>query len=705
MIAILQEIPLIFVPELNSINMKYLTLHATRAIRFRRFDRKGYAIFRSMHKIVNIGMVATATLLFALNDSAQAQVKAQPKHPVENGSVELEEVEVTASRSAMPINRAAKIVTVLTARDIAAAPVTSIQDLLEYATGVDVRQRGEGGTQSDISIRGGTFDQIAVLLNGVNLSNPQTGHYSFDLPVNLSDIERIEIISGPSSRIFGASAFAGAINIITKTGQENRVTAEAYAAKHQTWKLESGINHTTSHFDQRLSAGYQSSGGYTDNTDYKILNLFWQSELRTEEAKFNFQAGYNDKGYGANSFYTAAYPNQYDHTRRLFASVGAETHGKIRFTPKVYWTRHFDRFELFRSEPASWYKGHNYHETQVFGANLNATADWSLGRTSAGVEFRNEGVRSNVLGHPLDEPIEVPFEKGNYYTKSDNRTNISYFLEHQIEVSRLIVSLGVLANYNTALNNDLSYYPGIDVSYRLTPQLRLYGSWNKALRMPTFTDLYYESKTNKGNPHLRPEKSEAFEMGVKYDAPALKAHLAGFYHKGKDMIDWVKLNPDDLWESQNLTQLDNVGLESNITFLPRQCFSPHFFIQKVELGYAYIHQKKDSKGYLSNYALNYLKHKFTGQITHSLFKGMSATWYTRWQDRAGAYIKYENLKPTHSEDYAPYCLVDLKLNWQHKNWVVYTEMNNLFNSTYYDLGNIPQPGFGLKVGCRYTFSY
>ena len=685
--------------------MNYWESHTQVAVRFRRFDRKRYAAFRSMHKVINIGVVTASTLLFALPDTVQAQKTIEPNRTGEEASVELEEVEVTASRAPIARNQATKIVTVIPAREIAAAPVTSIQDLLEYAAGIDVRQRGEGGTQADISIRGGTFDQIAVLLNGVNLSNPQTGHYSFDLPVNLSDIERIEVVSGPSSRIFGASAFAGAINIITKTGKENRISTDNYAGMHKLWKLEAAINHATTHFGQRLSAGYASSGGYIDNTDFKQLNLFWQSELKSEEADFQFQAGYNDKGYGANSFYSASYPNQYDKTRRFFLSAGGETHGKIKFTPKVYWTRHFDRYELFRSDPADWYTGHNYHEKEVFGANLNATTQWKLGRTSMGVEFRNEGVKSNVLGKPMKEPQDVPFEKEGKYLKSDNRSNISYFLEHNVLLRRFTLSVGVLANYNSALNEGIHFYPGIDASYRIGDNFRLYGSWNRALRMPTFTDLYYEGKTNKGNPDLKPEESEAFEVGLKYNTYFLRAHIAGFYRKGKNMIDWVKEKPEDIWESQNLTKVDNLGFETNLSLLPRELGNERFFIRKIELGYAFIHQDKDSEGYISNYALDYLKHKFTAQLSHSIWKGFSATWYVRWQDRAGSYTKYENLKPAYEEPYAPYCLVDMKVNWEYQRLNLYAELNNLLNSTYYDLGNIPQPGIWFKAGFRYSFKY
>lgn len=675
------------------------------AFRFRRLTRKGYGIFCSLHKVVNIGVIAAATLHFALPQTAQGQQTVRTGEKGEETTIEIDEIEVTASLAPISMNQAARIVTVITASEIAASPATSIQDLLEYAAGVDVRQRGEGGTQADVSIRGGTFDQIAVLLNGINLSNPQTGHYSFDLPVNLSDIERIEILSGPSSRIFGASAFAGAINIITRTAMENRVTTDVYAGMHEAWKVETGLNHTQKQFSQRLSAGYASSGGYIDNTDYRQLNLAWQSMVRTEEGDFRFQAGYNDKGYGANSFYSAAYPNQYDHTRRLFLSAGAETRGRVRLTPKVYWTRHFDTYKLFRDNLAEWYTGHNYHETEVFGANLNASTDWLWGRTTTGAEIRNEGVRSNVLGKPMDEPIKVPFEKDKYYLKSDNRTHISYFLEHNILLRRFTLSAGVLAYYNTALNERMRLYPGIDASYRIADNVRIYGSWNKALRMPTFTDLYYESKVILGNPNLKPEKSEAFEIGTKYATHYLRAHVAGFYRKGKDMIDWVKLNPEDIWESRNLTKVNNIGVETNLSILPRELGNPRFFIRKAEVGYAFIHQEKDSEGYISNYALEYLRHKLTFHLHHTVWNDLTASWYLRYQDRAGSYTKYIDAQPAYEQPYSPYCTVDLKLNWQRKDLNLYAEISNLFNTTYYDLGNIPQPGIWVKAGLSYSFTY
>ena len=217
--------------------MNYWESHTQVAVRFRRFDRKRYAAFRSMHKVINIGVVTASTLLFALPDTAQAQKAIEPNRTGEEASVELEEVEVTASRAPIARNQATKIVTVIPAREIAAAPVTSIQDLLEYAAGIDVRQRGEGGTQADISIRGGTFDQIAVLLNGVNLSNPQTGHYSFDLPVNLSDIERIEVVSVYSGPALSPERSISSRKQEKRTGSRPTITLECISSGN--WKLPS----------------------------------------------------------------------------------------------------------------------------------------------------------------------------------------------------------------------------------------------------------------------------------------------------------------------------------------------------------------------------------------------------------------------------------------------------------------------------------
>ena len=185
---------------------------------FKHFSRTGYALFACLGREVLIGTLSVATLTYAKADGVSVRTDLDGLGMADTvRAVMLGGVDVTASRAPLAGGRAPRIVTVLDRGAIAAAPAQSVNDLLKYAVGVDVRQRGPIGAQTDVSIRGGTSEHIAILLDGVNICDPQTGHNSFDLPVDVSDIERIEIIEGPAGRIFGTSSLLGAVNIVTKT--------------------------------------------------------------------------------------------------------------------------------------------------------------------------------------------------------------------------------------------------------------------------------------------------------------------------------------------------------------------------------------------------------------------------------------------------------------------------------------------------------
>ena len=203
-----------------------------KALRFRQFSRKGYALFACLGRVVTIGVLSVAT--------QQTAIAASDDNRVADGSavstsadtlstdkeVTLDDLEVTGSRAPLALGQAARMVTVLSREDIQAAPVQSINDLLKYAVGVDVRQRGPLGAQTDIGIRGSSSEQIAILLNGVNICDPQTGHNAFDLPCDLSDIVRIEVLEGPAGRVYGTSSLVGAVNVVTtsspKLGEAKR---------------------------------------------------------------------------------------------------------------------------------------------------------------------------------------------------------------------------------------------------------------------------------------------------------------------------------------------------------------------------------------------------------------------------------------------------------------------------------------------------
>jgi iron complex outermembrane receptor protein len=664
-----------------------------QAFRFKRFARKNYAVFNSLHKVVNTGVIASCMLVFAATTETAAQSQAVAARDTVLPEQELDELVVTASKADLTMNQVAKLVTVITREEIARQPVESVSDLLKTVVGLDVRQRGPNGVLSGIAVRGGTFEQTAILLNGANLTNPQTGHYNLDLPINLSDIERIEIIQGPTSLPYGAGAFSGGINIVTKKNSDTGLSLEAKSGMHELFEVNARGSLKSSASSHSLSAGYASSEGYTENSDYKTFNTLWQSNFQAnDDARLNFQLGANDKVYGANTFYSAAYPNQFDESRSLFAAVKGEAGKKLKFMPQLYWNRHYDHYQLIRNEAT----GENFHRSDVFGFNLNTQYRWIAGITNFGGEIRNEGIISSNLGrNPLSNPGK--------YKLTDNRTNISYFLEHNFLLNQFTLNICLLANYNTAFTDDAGFLPSINAAYWLTTHWKIFASWTNATRMPTFTDLYYKGRTHKGNSDVRPEKSTSFELGVKYDHPSVTASVNGFYMQGINLIDWVKQHPDSLWESRNLTDLNKTGLEANVALRLKRIF-PQLPDVRLDLGYMFMNQTKDASGLISNYVMDYLRHKFTVGLSHPIYKNISADWRFRWQDRDGSYTKYENHQSTGVETpYNPFSMLDVKFNWKIKDFNVFLNINNLFDTYYFDLGNIPQPGFWLIAGIGYSY--
>ena len=477
---------------------KSLVRRANYVLTFRKFGRKGYSIFQSLHKMVRIGCLSITYLVFAIPANAERNMIIAGHDSITSmKDIEVEEVVVSAQRAPVAFSQVARIVKVIGKEEIQSAPVQSIQDLLRYALGVDVRQRGGLGVQTDISIRGGSFDQVLILLNGININDPQTGHHSLNLPVSFDAIDRIEILEGPASRIYGPNALAGAINIITGTTDNSNLKVRISGG--QNGYHDSGLSGTfvSGKVKNFISADHRNSDGYIKNTDFSLTDAFYQGKLITKGAALDWQAGITDRGFGANSFYTPAYPDQFEHVKTTFASVKLETGKVVHFTPSLYWRRNQDRFELYRYPElaASWYKGHNYHLTDVFGTNLNAWFTTSLGKTAFGADFRSENIRSNVLGTPLVNPIPVPGEAGKFFTKSDNRSNMSLFVEHSIYLERFTASAGVMANWNSQLGTKWNLFPGIDLSYQLSTAIKWYSSVNSSLRMPTFTDLYFSTQS------------------------------------------------------------------------------------------------------------------------------------------------------------------------------------------------------------------
>ena len=678
-----------------------------KALRFRQFTRKRWALFACVGRVVTIGVLSVATLRSAavtatdtLSVAGGSAASNTDDGQTTDKEATLDDVEVTGSRAPLALGQAARMVTVLSREDIQAAPVQSINDLLKMAVGVDVRQRGPIGAQTDVGIRGGTSEQITILLNGINICDPQTGHNAFDLPCDISDIERIEVLEGPAGRVYGTSSLMGAINIVTKDGRskmaEVRVEGGSFGYLSTAGRI--ALTSRLLPLTSQLSTSYTRSDGYQRaksgalNSDYSGGKVYYQGGYNTKDIRIGWHAGLSIKGFGSNTFYSAKFDEQYEKTTKIYTAIKGETKGWFHFSPSIYWNRSYDRFELIRGTEDK--VPFNYHRTDVFGVNLNSYFDWQLGRTALGAEFRNEDIVSGNLGEPLNKPIHISGTDRDYLYGL-NRSNLSFHLEHNILLKRFTLSAGFIAVKNTWNQMPFTLYPGVDASYRIGDNWKVYASYNSSLRMPSFTELYYSVGGHKADKYLKPEELRAVEGGIKYAGQWLTMKASIFHHHSRDMIDWVRdtRDADAVWQSVNLTKVNTFGQEVTLA----SQFSPF----TLQLSYCHLHQSKDVPDYLqSQYSLEYLRHKVTAQLQMPIFALLNLTVNYRWQDRMGSYTDTNG----QIQSYHPYSIVDCRLAWNADTYSLYMEANNLFSKKYVDYGNVPQPGTWLMAGFKYNLN-
>jgi len=306
---------------------------------------------------------------------------------------------------------------------------------------------------------------------------------------------------------------------------------------------------------------------------------------------------------------------------------------------------------------------------------------------------------SNVLGVKRAEPVKVQGENA-FYTHSKSRHTTSFFFEHVYYYNNWTLSGGLLANHIPESNLGLIFFPGMELSYLLLPELKAFASFNTSLRMPTFTDLYYSGPTNVGNSALKPEKSATLESGFKWSSPFMQAHGVIFYQRGKDMIDWVKTHPDDLWQPQNLTRINSLGTEIQLQMNLRKQFG-NPFPNRVSVSFFHNHLEKQHEEIISNYVLDHIRYKVVGSVNQLVAKNLSLDLKIVFQDREGTYTRFYEGNGGEEVNYKPFWMFDTKMIYSRQKWNVYLSVNNLFNVFYYDIGNVAQPGRWMKAGFLY----
>ena len=582
--------------------------------------------------------------------------------------INLEEIEIISSpRIELAFSENSRTIQIITKEEIESSPATTISELLQQIAGIDVRRRGVSGMQADLYIRGGTFDQTLLLIDGFKVEDAQTGHHTMNMAIPMDVVERIEIIKGAASRIYGQNAFNGAINIVTKnvTGDQRSRKIEAGSFEQRNASLTIEQEYENSSFITHYSR--QSSDGYRYNTDFYNNNNFIKGTFEIKDLPVNMIVSFNERKFGANGFYASPEAiDQYEETQAsLFGLSTKLTNGSLVIRPKIYWKRNQDMYVYLRHDPSVY---RNLHITNKIGAELNMSSNSKLGITGFGIDLARVSLVSNNLG-------------------DRSRTMINMFLEHQFKFlkEKLDITPGLALNYLSDFKFNDNYkdnffrnflaFPGIDIGYRINDNLRLYTNIGYTYRVPTYTDLYYSSPTTIGNEELIPEKALSEELGIRYSKNKINFSIILFNRKAKDLIDYVKAIESDPWQSTNIRELNTYGLETNIAV---KLYDKKNKFHHLNFGYTYLDDDLEpSEIQFSRYAINSLKHHITSSINFTITKNWSSSMVYKYADR------------TEGNDYT---VVDLKNMFVIKNFNLSFMVNNVFDTQYSETNLVPMPG-------------
>jgi len=589
-------------------------------------------------------------------------------------TVNIQEIIIYENRIQVPVSQKPSSILIIDAEKIDKLAVQSLAELLNYVAGVDIRQRGSNGVQSDIGIRGSTFDQVLILVNGIKMSDPQTGHHSLNLPFDISNIERIEVYKGPSARVFGQNAFAGAINIITKNPTDEFVQVQAIAGQFGIAAGKLSVSLPGKNMNNYISISHSRSAGYKYNTDYKISDVFYQSEILSGFGTISLLSGISDRKFGANGFYSSPeFTDQYEAVQTSLVSLTFKpeiTNRSLQISNRFYWRRNRDEYIFIRNDP-SYYR--NLHINNIVGMDVNLSYQNNLGITGIGLDISAPWITSNRLGNRL-------------------RKDFTFFLEHRIRLLKgdMNITPGIQVNVFSGFKNNI--LPGIDIGYSIIPALIAFINSGFTYRVPTFTDLYYEDPVNSSNPDLQPEYAFSNEAGLKtVKINGLTAQVSYFFRKNINLIDRSKENSDDKWKPGNIGEVNMSGIDLNLNLQPAIYFdNKNLFFQGFDLGYTFIRSRV--VGVLpvfSKFALENLRNQITIGFELKFNKFIYQSVNLRYCDRV-------NL-----EDYT---ITDTRLGWRSPKFNLYIDITNIFNVEYRETNFVTLPGRWFKAGINYKFN-
>ena len=532
----------------------------------------------------------------------------------------------------------------------------SLTDFLNRDSSIDLRQRGSQNIQTDVSLRGSTFGQTLVLLNGLRLNDVQSGHHSMDVPVPVEALDRIEVLKGSGSTLYGSDAIGGVINFITSTPESSELRIRGAAGSFGTNQQRVAATLVRERFTQQLSVYRDFSTGFIPNRDYRNLALSSSTYFRTRLGTSSILLAHNDKPFGAEQYYGNF--NSWERTKTWWAS-GQQSFGE-RTQASFAYRRHTDLFVLYRDRPQVFTNRHavesyqgSFRRSESLGANT---------RLHWGVEGWHDSIVSNNLGTHSRA-------RGAGYAALDFRA-----------LKRFSLSLGAREEIYRAVNSQ--FVPSIAGGAWITGGLKWRASVSRAFRLPTFTDLYYQDPGNRGSPDLRPERAWNYETGLDWTASRkVRGELTVFHRRERDGIDYVRRSAADIWRATNFQRLHFTGVEAAARLRLREN-------HRLDFSYTGLHGAQDSlAGAFSKYTFNYPNHLGVAGWQSTLPGGVIT------RVRVGAVQRFGR---------DTYAVVDAYAARSRGVVRPFVQVTNLNDAVYQEIFGVPTPGRAALVGLEFV---
>jgi len=579
-----------------------------------------------------------------------APVSARETVPVLDGIL------VVPARTNRSLDIPGADMTVFTRSDIRSSGVGSIPELLERVAGIDLVARGTPGSQADVSVRGSSIESVLVLVNGIRASDPQTGHFSLDLPFDLAAVDRVEILTGGGSSVYGPSASGGVINIVTGDGGIPGRRAGLGYGSHRTGEASLSMSGELGSSGFSVAVSGARSAGYREDTDLESSGLSLSGSIPGKALAVTWNAGYRKRNFGAGGFY-APYPS-YEETMILQGGVnaryalGRDALLRVRFGGRG----HGDKFVLIRDDP-TFYTNTHYNRSYSLAAEYLAESDGPFAYV-IGIETERLGITSPGLGGHAD------------YTHA---------LYGELSTKRKSLRAVLSARLFRDMRDDTIFSPGVGLGFSLSRGLSLRFRAERSFRTPTYTELYYRSPANYGNPDLESERSLSAEAGLDFDGNGFSAGVTGFVRRTTDVIDWIRTAGETAWYSDNHGRLETTGVDMD-------CTLPLPSAWRLRLGSCLLHQSVSRRrGTESKYALN--------PVTESLVATLSGN---ALGVRGVLSARYE--RQTGNGDRCP---AALSLSRDMGSMAVTLSVMNAFNEKYEVLPGLPAPGRWVKLGVEW----